>query len=115
MREITIGIGASSASAASAVSYSEGGTVEFELLPYGLALAEPATVNVEVEGENPVVEKYNESTGIWETLAVDSASDGLVAFSTLEFGKFRISTEQEAVSTADGGGGGGCFISSACL
>lgn len=116
VREVPIGIGTSSANASSAVSYADGETMEFELLPYGLALAEPATVSVEVEGVNPVVEKFDEGTGTWVTLAGASASDGIVTFSTLEFGKFRVSVEEEdAPPTDGGGGGGGCFISSACL
>lgn len=116
MRAVPIGIGTSSAHASSAVSYTDGETMEFELLPYGLALAEPATVTVEVEGVNPVVEKFDEVTGAWDTIPGASASDGIVTFSTLEFGTFRVSVEEEAAPPMEGGGGGGgCFISSACL
>ena len=112
LRNVFIGIGTSFPKAASAVSYADGDSVEFDLLPYGLVLAEPATVSIECNGENPVIEKYNEDTGTWETVADASCTDGLVTFSTLEFGKFKVSPEQE-VTPAASGGGGGCFISSA--
>jgi len=113
LRDVPVGIGTSFTGAASAVSYGDVESVEFDLLPYGLVLAEPATVSVEIDGENPVVERYDEESGAWETIAGASCADGLVNFSTIEFGKFKVSAEQETAPAASGGGGG-CFISSVC-
>ncbi|HQI82493.1 MAG TPA: fibronectin type III domain-containing protein [Deltaproteobacteria bacterium] len=115
-REVPVGIGGDvSSAAASAVDAPN--AVEFDLLPYGLVLAQPATVSVEVEGVNPTVERYNDVTGDWEDIAVESSEGGLVTFSTQQFGTFRVSAEKEegAMQAAtSGSSGGGCFISSVC-
>lgn len=81
LRDVPVGIGTSFTGAASAVSYGDAESVEFDLLPYGLVLAEPATVSVEIDGENPVVERYDEESGAWETIAGASCADGLVNLS----------------------------------
>jgi hypothetical protein len=113
LRAVPIGIGSPSNDTASAASYAQGECVEFELLPYGLVLAEPATVNIEIDGVNPLVQKYSEGSGNWEDLSGVNASDGLMTFSTQEFGKYRVITEEDIPPA--GSGGGGCFISSACM
>jgi hypothetical protein len=117
LREVPVGIGGDAASAAaSAVDAPH--AVEFDLMPYGLALAQPATVSVEIEGANPTVERYNDVTGDWEDVVVVSAEDGTVTFSTQQFGTFRVSAEEaeESMQAASPGssGGGGCFITTVC-
>lgn len=114
-REVPIGIGTSSANATSSVSYTDGEGVEFDLLPYGLVLAEAASVSIEVDGEDPIVQRYDDETGAWEDVAGASSVDGLLTFSTQQFGKYRVIAEEDTSTTGGGGGGGGCFISTVNL
>jgi hypothetical protein len=117
-REVPIGIGSQTLESASAMSM--GGWVEFDLLPFGLALAEPAIISVRFDKKNPVIQRYDEKDSSWKNISGVTVSSGLVSFSTQELGKFRISSEDSnstdvSSASSGGGGGGGCFISSASL
>ena len=118
-REVPIGIGNTATEPASTVSYDDGNGFEFDLLPYGLALAQPASITVSFDKKDPVIQKYDENENIWKDITDITVSDGLVSFSTQELGKFRIYSEAketaDAPVAASGGGGGGCFITSAEL
>jgi len=118
IRQIPIGIASSGSDASSVVQSSDGSMVEFELLPTDLALAVPAQISIEFNGEKPVVQRYNDSDGTWNTLAGVTSQDGLVSFSAQKLGKFRVYSESSGTtgktsSSSGGGGGGGCFINTA--
>ncbi|HOO45239.1 MAG TPA: fibronectin type III domain-containing protein [Deltaproteobacteria bacterium] len=116
IRIVPIGIGSTFAEQASAVEY-DNGMLEFDILPYGLVLGESATVTVPFDEEDPVVQRYDTSAESWEDIEEVEAENGQVSFMTQELGSFRIFSEASAgdgisssVPFADGGGGGGCFI-----
>ena len=116
LRVVPIGIGTTGEEPASAVDY-EDETLEFDLLPYGLVLANPAFVTVAYDGENPAVQHYDPATESWEDVDGVESYDGMVSFTSQELGSFKVYSEDAAeVPSADaggGGGGGGCFITSA--
>ncbi len=119
-REVPIGIGNTTTEPASTVSYDDGNGFEFDLLPYGLALAQPASITVNFDKKDPIIQKYDENKNIWKDITDITVSNGLVTFSTQELGKFRIYSEAKEtadapVAASGGGGGGGCFITSAEL
>ncbi|MEN6446896.1 MAG: fibronectin type III domain-containing protein [Syntrophaceae bacterium] len=118
LREVPVGIGNPSTEPASAINYDPGKGYEFDLLPYGLALAEPANISVNYDKQDPIVQRYDADENTWKDIPDITVTDGLVSFSTQEFGKFRIySAAEDSVdgpsSSSGGGGGGGCFISTA--
>ena len=117
LRVVPIGIGNAGQEPASAVEY-ENETVEFDLLPYGLVLANPAIITVAYDGENPAVQRYNASADTWENIDGVESYDGMVSFSSKELGSFKVSSEDTAAAVpatdgGGGGGGGGCFITTA--
>jgi hypothetical protein len=119
-KNVTIGIGNSSLYPASAVSYNAGKGLEFDLLPYGLVLDEPADISVEFDKKNPKVQWYDTDAGIWKDISGVTVNNDLVSFSTQVLGKFRVYSEETtstdtASSGGGGGGGGGCFIATAGL
>jgi len=101
--------------------------IEFDVLPYGLSLAQPATITVNFDKKNPVVQRYDEVDKTWKTITSVSFSGSQVSFSSQELGKFRVYSEDSGTTSAQvssntsggssggGGGGGGCFISTAGL
>lgn len=121
---VPIGIGNTTVGALSVVSNDATG-IEFDVLPYGLSLAQAATITVNFDKKNPVVQRYDQESKIWKTLSGVAVSDNQVSFSTQKLGKFRIYSEEAASSAQSssassggssgggggGGGGGGCFIS----
>jgi len=115
IRAVPIGIGNTGEEPASAVEY-EDGTFEFDLLPYGLVLADPAIITAAYDGENPAVQRYNASADAWEDIDDVESYDGMISFSSQELGSFRISSEDSVslpASSGGSGGGGGCFITTA--
>jgi hypothetical protein len=121
IREVPIGIGNMRVEPVSALEY-ENEYFEFDILPYGLVLANPATITVNYEDENPVVQRYDTETAVWEDIEDIESYDGLISFSSQELGSFRIFSEdedsvenQDDVPVAGDGssGGGGCFITTA--
>jgi hypothetical protein len=128
LRNVPIGIGNTSVGSTSAISYDSGNGVEFDVLPYGLALAQPATITVNFDKQNPVVQRYDENDKTWKNVSGVTVSGNQVSFSTQELGKFRITSEGSisgsaslsssgsgSSSSGGGGGGGGCFITTAGL
>jgi hypothetical protein len=117
LREVPIGIGNTPYEPASAVSYDDGNGLEFDLLPYGLALAQPAIISVNFDKEAPIVQRYDANENTWKNITDFTVADCLVTFSTQELGKFRIYSEAKDTAdvpvVASGGSGGGCFIASA--
>ncbi|HOO36785.1 MAG TPA: fibronectin type III domain-containing protein [Deltaproteobacteria bacterium] len=116
LRVVPIGIGTTGEEPASAVDY-ENETLEFDLLPYGLVLANPAFVTVAYDGENPAVQHYDPASDTWENIDGVESYDGTVSFSTQELGSYKVYSEEESAevpaSDGGGGGGGGCFITTA--
>ena len=119
IRNVPIGIGSTTAAAASAVQY-KNGTFEFDILPYGLVLAKPAVITVNCDDGKPTVKRYDSANDSWVDVSNVAASDGKVSFSSDQLGTFKVVTSEAAdnqVPVTDGGGsgggGGGCFISTA--
>lgn len=121
MRQVPIGIGSANAEAASAVEF-KNGTLEFDLLPFGLVLAEPALITVNCQGSNPTVQRYDSTSNSWVDVGNVTATDGKVSFSSDQLGTFKVVTSEavDSVPVTDGGesgggggGGGGCFITTA--
>jgi hypothetical protein len=123
LRNVPIGLGNTTVGALTVVSNDATG-MEFEVLPYGLVLAQPADITVNFDKKNPVVQRYDEEDQTWKTVTGVTVSGSEVSFSTQELGKFRIYSEEVEVNTGaqassataggssgGGGGGGGCFIS----
>ncbi len=118
LRQVPIGIANVQGDASSSLQYSDANSLEFELLPSGLTLAAPAQISIEFNGENPIVQRYNESDNAWHTVTGVTFEDGLVTFSAQKLGRFKVYSEtsgqSDAPSTASSGGsGGGCFINTA--
>jgi len=114
-REVLLGLGNTDLGAVSAIVFVGENSIEFDILPYGLSLAKPASIAVFFEGENPAIERYDSWNKTWMDVSPVDVTDGLVKFSTQELGKFRISSEEtEAVEVSESdASGGGCFITSA--
>lgn len=113
VRSIPIGIGGPSGGPSSYQS----GVIQFDILPFGLVLANPATITVNCEESNPAVQRYDAQSDSWVSVENVSRGEGKVSFSANELGTFRV-ISAEAVggsSSGGGGGGGGCFISAAGL
>ncbi|HDP26077.1 MAG TPA: fibronectin type III domain-containing protein [Deltaproteobacteria bacterium] len=87
--------------------------VEFDLLPYGLILEEPAEIGVLLEGANPRAQRYDEETERWIELEGVGSRDGVVAFSTEVLGRFSVSTSPEPRDKEYDLPGISCFIGSA--
>ena len=109
--KVPVGIGNPSYFA-SAEIFNGGNGIEFDMLPYGLKLAKPASITVKFDKNDPIVQRYDENENAWKDISDVTALNGQVTFSTQELGKFRVyseATDPPAVSS--GGGGGVCFIS----
>lgn len=113
VRSIPIGIGGPS----SGPSSYQSGVIQFDLLPFGLVLANPATVTVNCEESDPAVQRYDAESDSWVSVENVSKAEGKVSFPADELGTFRVISAQAAggSSSGGGGGGGGCFISAAGL
>lgn len=117
IRQVPIGIGSASTGAASAQNPTNG-TVEFDVLPYGLILAKPAVITVNCESSNPTVQRYDSSAESWVDVENVSLEQGKVSFSSDQLGTFRVVSDGQGdvpSSGGGGGGGGGCFIGTAGL
>lgn len=87
--------------------------LEFSIVPYGLALSDPAEVHVAFDGASAVVEYYDENDLVWKSVPDAKVETGQVVFSAQTLGKFRVYGDSAASSDGSGGsgGGGGCFLS----
>ncbi|MGC9325564.1 MAG: fibronectin type III domain-containing protein [Desulfomonilia bacterium] len=115
-REVPIGIGNTNLEAVSAIEFIGENSIEFDVIPYDLSLAVPASIIVYFDGENPGVQRYDTEEETWQNIDDVTYADGLLSFSTQELGKFRITAEDFTpidVPEADSSSGGGCFITSA--
>ena len=74
----------------------------FDILPYGLALDEPATVSVPYKGSQPSVLRYDESSNTWVTVEDAKASGGYVTFSTQVLGRFKVTDQAQDDSGKSG-------------
>jgi hypothetical protein len=110
--KVPIGIGNSSSHSASAEVFNGGSGIEFDMLPYGLKLAKPASITVKFDKNDPIVQRFDEDENAWKDISDVTASNGQVTFSTQELGKFRVYSEAtDPPAASSGGDGGGCFIS----
>ncbi len=120
-RDLEIGIGNTSARPEAALSDPQN-SLDFEILPYGLILTQPAQITVPFAGKDPVVQRFDETTLQWVRVEDVQTRDGLVIFSTQTVGRFQVySSAAQTAGTGSsdedsgggGGGGGGCFIATA--
>jgi hypothetical protein len=110
--KVPIGIGNPSSYFASAEIFNGGTGIEFDMLPYGLKLAEPASITVKFDKSDPIVQRFDENENAWKDISDVTALNGQVTFSTQELGKFRVYSEATDPPAASSGVGGGfCFIS----
>ncbi len=115
---LPIGIDCGSAASGAGSAVLAHGTNEFgfDIVPYGLVLAEPAVVSVLYDGPYPVAVAYfDEAARQWVELEDVWAEDGMVTFSTQVLGSFKVYAPREDADSYEGsgGGGGGCFIDTA--
>jgi hypothetical protein len=93
--------------------------IEFDIAPSGFILLKPALISVPFDQDRAGVERYDERSGSWVPVEDVQMSNGVVSFSTLTLGRFKVYPLSEVEdngdygdSLGDGeGGGGGCFIS----
>jgi hypothetical protein len=88
----------------------------FDILPYGLALDEPATVSVPYKGSQAHVLRYDENNNAWAAVEDAKVSDGYVTFSTQVLGRFKVTDQAQAqgeghISPIEDNRGS-CFINS---
>lgn len=86
----------------------------FDILPYGLSLAEPATISIPFVGDAAEVRRYDYLTETWVIIDDVQIDEGMASFQTRELGHFVIAETADEVTPpvagdADGGGGG-CFV-----
>ena len=74
----------------------------FDILPYGLALDEPATVSVPYKGSQPHVLRYDEGSDTWVSVEDAKASGGYATFSTQVLGRFEVTDEAQDDSGKSG-------------
>ena len=86
----------------------------FDILPYGLALDEPATVSVPYKGSQAHVLRYDENNNAWAAVDDAKVSDGYVTFSTQVLGRFKVTDQAQAQGESDispiEDNRGSCFI-----
>ena len=110
--KVPIGIGNPSSYFASAEIINGGNGIKFDMLPYGLKLAKPASITIKFDKNDPIVQRFDENENIWKDISDVTASNGQVTFSTQELGKFRVYSEAADPPAASSGVDGGvCFIS----
>jgi hypothetical protein len=94
-------------------------TIEFDIAPNGLILLKPALISVPFDQDRVGVKQYDERSRSWVQVEDVQVSDGVVSFSTLTLGRFKVYPLPEAEDNGDYSGspgsgedgGGGCFIS----
>jgi hypothetical protein len=94
-------------------------TIEFDIAPNGFILLKPALISVPFDQDRVGVKQYDERSRAWVQVEDVQVSDGVVSFSTLTLGRFKVYALPEAEDNSDyssspGGsedGGAGCFIS----
>ena len=91
-------------------------TIEFDIAPSGFILLKPALISVPFDQDRVGVKRYDERSRSWVQVEDIQMSDGVMSFSTLTLGRFKVYplSEAEDNSGSPGGGedgGGGCFIS----
>jgi hypothetical protein len=74
----------------------------FDILPYGLALDEPATVSVPYKGSQPHVLRYDEGSNTWVAVGEAKASGGYATFSTQVLGRFKVTDQAQDDSGESG-------------
>ena len=74
----------------------------FDILPYGLALDEPATVSVPYKGSQPHVLRYDEGSDTWVSVEDAKASGGYATFSTQVLGRFKVTDQAQDDSGESG-------------
>ena len=97
--------------------------LEFDVLPHDISLEEPATISIKFDKKDPIVERLDDNDSTWEKIPDVSVSNGDITFSAQKLGKFRVySKDTDQTNTSDassgsigGGGGRGCFITTAIL
>ena len=67
----------------------------FDILPYGLALDEPATVSVPYKGTQSHVLRYDEDSNTWVSVEDAKASGGYATFSTQVLGRFKVTDQAQ--------------------
>ncbi|MGC9324384.1 MAG: hypothetical protein ACP5G0_06495 [Desulfomonilia bacterium] len=107
---IAIGWGGDERFPASAQLPEGSSVVEFDILPYGLVLDEPAVISVALEGAHPFVERYDEESGEWIECEGVSSTDGLITFSSEVLGRFKASTVPQEEEHELEWSGVACFL-----
>ncbi|MEA3222028.1 MAG: PKD domain-containing protein [Thermodesulfobacteriota bacterium] len=90
--------------------------MEFDIIPYDLALESPAIITLACNIQNPVVERYDTTQDAWINIDNVNVHDGCLIFKTQTLGHFRVYSEKDnpiPFSAGSGKGGSGCFISTA--
>jgi hypothetical protein len=93
--------------------------IEFDIAPSGFILLKPALISVPFDQDRVGVKRYDERSRSWVQVEDVQMSDGVVSFSTLTLGRFKVYPLPEVEDNGDYGGspgggkdgGGGCFIS----
>ena len=94
-------------------------TIEFDIAPSGFILLKPALISVPFDQDRVGVKRYDERSGSWVQVEDVQMSNGVVSFSTLTLGRFKVYPLSGVEDNGDYGGspgdgedgGGGCFIS----
>ncbi len=94
-------------------------TIEFDIAPNGFILLKPALISVPFDQDQVGVMRYDEISRSWVQVEDVQVSGGVVSFSILTLGRFKVYSLPEAEDNGDysgspGGGengGSGCFIS----
>jgi hypothetical protein len=86
--------------------------LEFSVVPYGLALSEPAQIRVAFEGSSAAAQYFDENEKAWKDIPDVQVQDGQAVFSTQTLGKFRLyDTSTGSQAASDGSSKSACFIS----
>jgi hypothetical protein len=93
-------------------------TIEFDIAPNGFILLKPALISVPFDQDRAGVKRYDEISRSWVQVEDVQVSDGVVNFSTLTLGRFKVYSLPETEDNGDYGGslgggedgGSGCFI-----
>lgn len=120
-RRVTIGIGSSWGTdiyqySTSCTNEVRTDLIEFDIIPYDLALGSPAIITLACDIQNPVVERYDTTQDAWINIDNVNVHDDYLVFETQILGPFRVYSEKAdsiPFIAGSGGDGGGCFISTA--
>ncbi|MBN2298991.1 MAG: fibronectin type III domain-containing protein [Deltaproteobacteria bacterium] len=117
---IPIGIGCEGIvqSGSAVQSFDKTNVLMFDVVPYGLVLLTPAQISAAYDTDySVVVEVYDEVQKKWIGVEDVQENDGMVTFSTLVLGSFRVYSAASDVEgalpdafTYESSAGGGCFV-----